>query len=583
MAPLNLGADPFYVGQQPGASSGAAGPSGPQVNLGADAFLVNYDSTRPGGGGAGGESGPDIIEVQIRKAEGLPHQQLKANKRASPICVCQVVNKPSARVQTGACSNRSPTDPIWGRDPDYYRAHLENWEEGDTLTFTIQDEDATSSRVIGKAELTYEQYKNGYEWWLPLEVAKMKSAPEGWPYAAVQVKIQFVQGIRITAADPFLSNVTLGQPKSRGWCSCCFGPWMWCSRRCKVCALTCRVKCKWSCVMSGLACVWCCMQCCLLNSMVYSWCSGKESLAALRRDCAKRFKLPDADDDGDDEEGPGDVACCCVPLRTAVFLMSVFSTINALLAFFFPRFLSSGQSAMGGYSVPSRVVVGATQVTGVFFGPIGCLGASELNVSLLNTYNYYQLLRLSGMFFMLYQDIPLLSDCNVWRTDLNGAIKKYGWNPQMYNVAMGNTCLQTQIDFVLTAFFTIIIYTYLISLTRRLIWTTEATPKYLLSMPQDTPNGSFVKSCRTQGRAKPPYGAIYGTAAPMGPKGKLEATGPMGRQGPGLVGQPMMMPPGMMPPGGMRPGAMPMGGPGGMPPQFGGASGRPQMPSGFQY
>merc|ERR1719198_2078788 len=123
---------------------------------------------------------------------------------------------------------------------------------------------------------------------------------------------------------------------------------------------------------------------------------------------------------------------------------------------------------------------------------------------------------------MLYLDVPLLSDCNLWRTDLNAAIAKWGWNPTMYNVAMGNNCLQTQIDFVCSAVFTLVVYTYLISLTRRLIWDTEQTPKYLLAMPRDNPNGAFVKHNRTQGRAKPPYGAILGEAAPMGPKGTLE-------------------------------------------------------------
>jgi len=211
------------------------------------------------------------------------------------------------------------------------------------------------------------------------------------------------------------------------------------------------------------------MECGKLCSMTWDWATGKESLRDLRRDCAKRFKLSDADDEAE----AADTACCCVPLRTAVFLISLISAINAIMTFFFPRFLSENDTQYaGGYSVQSRVVVGATQVTGVFFGPIGAFGAFELNVSLLNMYNYYQIVRLAGMFFMFYTDIPLLADCNLWRADINAAIAKHGWNPAMYNVAMGNSCLQAQMDLAFGGIFTMVIYVYLISLTRRLIWDT---------------------------------------------------------------------------------------------------------------
>lgn len=413
------------------------------------------------------------------------------------------------------------------------------------------------SKIIGLKELTYEEYQNGYEWWLPLEVAKMVHYKEEWPYAAVQVKIQFVHGVPLQG-DPFMMNAGAIKPKStfcEKWCwNCCLPCRMACYRCSWVCAMTTWVNTKWCCLMTMVTCYLGCAECCTLCTYTWDWCTGKQSLRDLRRTCAKKYRLADADDDDDD--GVEDTACCCVPLRTAVFLISVLSTVNAMVAFFFPRLLSDSDYKAGGYSVQSRVVVGATQITGVFFGPIGCLGAYELNVSLLNTYNYYQLLRLGGMFFMFYTDIPLLADCNLWRTDLNAAIKQYGWNPAMYQVAMGNSCLQAQIDFALAAFFSLVIYTYLISLTRRLIWDTEQTPRYLLAMPRDTPNGSFVKFNRTQGRSKPPYGSILGDAAPMGPKGKLESTTPgQQRNTQGLVGPPVMMPqvPGAMPPGGMGP------------------------------
>lgn len=240
----------------------------------------------------------------------------------------------------------------------------------------------------------------------------------------------------------------------------------------------------------------------MVCSMTWSWCMGKNSLVDLRHDCAKRFRLPDLDE----EEEQMDTACCCVPLRTAVFVVSLFSTFSAVLAFLG----YTEQRFSGGYCLTSATVVGAMQVCGAFFGPVGMMGAFELNVNFLKTYNYFQFCRMAGMVIMFYTDIPLLSDCNTWRTDINEAIKMHGWNPALYNVAMGNGCLQAQSDFLLGGVLSAVIYMYLISLTRRLIWDTEFTPRYLLAMPHECPSGAFTQFSRTQGKSKPPYGALLG-------------------------------------------------------------------------
>jgi len=471
-----------------------------------------------------------ILEITFRRAENLPPPEKGGKKQVFPVAVCEVEGKPESRIQTPMCTNHNKTNPVWGTEPAYFKAHVEEWEEGDTLTFTIQDEDATSTFVIGRKDLQYKDYKNGYEWWLPLEVARMKRYPEGWPYAAIQLKIQLVQGIKLTAEDPWMTRENLAPAKHRGCCAgcgdACFNCRMWCCRRLTTCCLCTWVQSKWCCMMGCMLCGVSFLECNLMCGMVWDWMTGKESLRELRRDCAKRLRLPDAEDDEDDQ----DTACCCVPLRMAVFLISVLSTFNAVLSVFFP---GSGGVGTGGYDVTSRVIVGATQITGLFFGPIGCMGAYDLNVNLLSAYNTYQLVRLAGMFLMFYRDIPLLSDCDLWKTDINAAIAKYGWNPAMYNVAMGNNCLQTTTSFALISVFSVIIYVYLISLTRKLIWDTEMTPKYLLAMPRDVPSGSFVRHNRTQGRSKPPYEALLGKKATQ-QRGLLSAN----QQG-GLVGQPV--------------------------------------------
>jgi len=647
----NQSQNPHGMEGQAAAQRSAAGESRGAVDLSQNPFLQHgvqgsanqgQGSRPPQAQGAQGaqqpaaKAGPKILEVVMRKAEGLPpphkdtalsrfegnlekmvtgtHRagtaQGATKKSVFPVCTCELKGNPRTRFQTEPAFNKSITNPVWTTEP----WHLEDWQSSDVLIFAIKMGD----QVVAMKELPYSSYKNGYEWWISLDVADMKRFPDGWPYAAVQVKIQFIDGVKLTQADPWMTEL---DEKKRGCCddcktscsSCFTGCSMWCSRRCLVCACCCVTNFKWLCKMCCLTCLLCCFECCGVCKMAWSCCLGKQNMRELRRDCAKRFKLPDADED----EEEMDTACCCVPLRTAVFVISVISTVNAMQSFFFPGFLMGESTRFcGGYAVASKVVVGGAQLTGLFFGPVGAFGALELSVSLLNMYNYYQIIRMFGTFFMIYTDVPLLADCNVWRTDINAAIAKHGWNPAMYNVAMGNSCLQSQIDFLLGTAFHVAMYLYLISLTRRLIWDTEQTPKYLLAMPRELPNGAFVKHSRTQGRAKPPYGAILGTdEESLMLKGRLERAAP---------GQPHMPPgqkrsqlqqhvdkpyePGPLPPhmmpdqaggraprGVWHPNAMPlppghrvvdprmMGMPGMMPGMPGMMPGMPMGPPGFQY
>jgi len=573
------------------------------------------------------EAGPKILEVVIRKAEGLPPPakdtcitRLEGNmekwvtgtrggslpfavpKRAKilPVCICQIKNQPAARVSTGPATNGSITDPVFGRSPEYARGHLNAWKPNDTLVFMIK----AGEQVIAMKEMPYSQYKNGYEWWFSLDVADMARYPEGYPYAAVQVKIGLIDGVTLSEADPWMTGIAEHKP-DRGCaakcCSpfvecyknCCYPCCMWYSRRCYVCFRSCGANLSWLIKMCGLCCCLGCMECGNICGMTWSWCIGRNSLYDLRKTCAKRCQL----EGSDEEEGDRDTACCCVPLRTAVFLMSALTFIKAAHSFFFPG--AGASRYCGGYAQSSRFVLGATQLTGLFFGPVGVFGSLELSVSLLGMYNYYQFLRLFGQLFMLYTDLPLLADCGLWRTDINAAVKEYGWNPSMYTVAMGNSCLQAQIDFAIGCSIHLIVYIYGISLTRRLIWDTEKTPKYILAMPRDMPNGAFVSHSRTQGKSKPPYGAALGLIDTEVPQntGKLGPAG-MPHMNTGPTKSPLdrpyvpgHLPPDMMPqqPGGQaprgtwHPNAMPPT-PGmhpGMP--MGMNPGMPMGPPGFQY
>jgi hypothetical protein len=270
------------------------------------------------------------------------------------------------------------------------------------------------------------------------------------------------------------------------------------------------------CLSSFWGCCVCCIECSQLCSMARAWCCGRTSLVDLRRTCARRCNLPYDPQVAD--AGENDTGCCCIPLRMAVFMLSMLTFIIGVFDFFAP-------TAAEGIDVKSHVVSGVIELFGMPLGLIGMIGAWELDVNMLRMYNYFQMARLGAKLFMMYNDAPLLVDCDIWRTDINAAIKKYGWNKQMYDIAMENVCTSSLVGFVLVNTFLFWIYMYLISLTRKLVWACESTPNYLLAAPKMAPSGAFSVYPRSQGPAKPPYGAMDGT-------------GDFGRR-PGIVGAPV--------------------------------------------
>jgi len=311
-------------------------------------------------------------------------------------------------------------------------------------------------------------------------------------FIGLDTRLRLPHGIGTTVAIRSTDGIFR---KGKGMCGSCF-------EHCKICIHECRHGTAYCCLVDFWLCCICCLEMRKVCAMCCNWCLGKYSLRDLRRQCAQRCNLPYdpaiSDDDGKD------TACCCIPLRTAVFLLSLVSFAIAAVDFIFP-------SMVEGISLRSHVVAGVISLTGLIFGPIGAMGALQLQVNLLMMYNYFQIARLFSKLYCLYTDAPLIFDCDIWRNDIVAATKKYGWNPYMYNLAMDNSCYLHQASFVIGNVVCFWLFIYLISLTRKLIWECESTPNYLLSMPQQTPSGAFMTYSRTQGRHRPPYGAIDGS------------------------------------------------------------------------
>mmetsp|Transcript_95963 Transcript_95963/g.169640 ORF Transcript_95963/g.169640 Transcript_95963/m.169640 type:complete len:730 (+) Transcript_95963:83-2272(+) len=498
-----------------------------------------------------------LIEVTIIGARGLRDRDGFFHGSSQPYVICEIVNKTKSRFKTPVISNRKEVE--WN-----FTASLPEYVDGDFLKFTVIDKGMISSSEIGEAVLSPDQFmRHGYQGWLSLERPVKEGKDYKFPYLNVSVK--FLDAAVDLGADPFMVSLQ-GLPEDRrGWCGrSCAG----CSDSCHTCAWQMRQCCSrmkyWSIVA--------CMQCNVWRIVTGIFCQklidvcmGKHSLHAFRgymvRNCGleSRHHLDIADQD---------TACCCIPLRTMVFLVSASNFCIACLLLLARRTVEDGNRVLsGGYSLQSLVVNDLVESSGIFFAPFGMVGTVNLEVHHLQTFNNWQIFRLAVWTITYFMDEPLLFHCDLWRTDVKKAVKKYGWNPVMYDIAINQRCNEEFLIFAVLSVLTLLMNMYLVSLTRKLISDVDEQPRYLLRMPADTPDGAFYHYSYSQGKSKPPYAALLGKKAmPPGhmappaagllqgahgqaPGGYGQAAGGYGAV-PAMVGSPVGI--GNRPPGGGR-------------------------------
>lgn len=261
-----------------------------------------------------------------------------------------------------------------------------------------------------------------------------------------------------------------------------------------------------------------------------------------------------------------DAMCCCVPIRTAVFFNALFTVVLSFLMITCKHWIEDEMRPLqGGYARSSRVLIEFVEVTGLCWGMLGVIGTVTMKSSYIRTYFQYQIGRICATFYMYCTDVPLLWECEEWRTDLYGAIGKHGWNPVMYNIAMGNRCYPERWQFIICSTLYLMTLIYFASVNRRLQNTCEVEPRYMLNVPKMAPGGAFYSYGSGSTRAKEPAKQDPqpyhpGAVPPMGPTGMMGPAGMMGpRMHPGMMGpQPGMMHPGMVGPPVMAHGMGPM-------------------------
>lgn len=238
------------------------------------------------------------------------------------------------------------------------------------------------------------------------------------------------------------------------------------------------------------------------------------------------------------QEPDEDSMCCCVPLRTAIFITALGHAILSWALIFARQFVHSEiRIFTGGYSMWSRTIIDVVDVAGAFFCPLGVVGALHLKASYLKAYQYYLILHIPAAMVMYFTDIPLLWNCDLWRTNTQQAIEKYGWNAVVYDLAMSSRCGEERFSFVVKNGLAMLFFLYIVAGTQRFLKELEDEPPYVMRLPKDTPNGAFRAIGLGAASAKP-----YGGAAPpaFGPPMQRSPSPPfVGSGSPFIVGPPM--------------------------------------------
>lgn len=191
--------------------------------------------------------------------------------------------------------------------------------------------------------------------------------------------------------------------------------------------------------------------------------------------------------------------CCCVPLRMGVFLNALATVVLSFVGLVMHNSLHILHTFMGGYDLKSRVVVGAMECVGLVWGWVGVIGAWRNDAHYVRIFNYYQMFRIVVWIGMYFIDVPIMWNCELWITDINGALKQQGWNPLMYNIAMGGNCRRERISFFVGSTLCFFIFVYCWEAVSRFINDLEYEPRYLLRVPKEIPSGSFFAETVMEG------------------------------------------------------------------------------------
>merc|ERR1719405_27309 len=85
------------------------------------------------------------------------------------------------------------------------------------------------------------------------------------------------------------------------------------------------------------------------------------------------------------------LCCVCIPLRLGVFLNALFTlALSVIMSVAKDKAEEETRIVGGGYTVVSRTIIFFIEVTGIFWGICGIIGAYRCEWSYVRLYNLYQ-------------------------------------------------------------------------------------------------------------------------------------------------------------------------------------------------
>lgn len=186
----------------------------------------------------------------------------------------------------------------------------------------------------------------------------------------------------------------------------------------------------------------------------------------------------------------------CIPLRLGVLF---FATFTACTSLFYIIDWEYSQDLFrhfaGGYSLATRVLLGAVEITGLLFGLLGVMGAWYAKRRYVVLFNVWQAFRVVAWIFMYYADIPVVAKCEEWVHSVRGMTEAHGWNPIMYKVALAGECSHERTHFFVFSSVTFVLFLYVAWGTMRYADFMARLPRHLLQVPKDmTSNAFYAKS-----------------------------------------------------------------------------------------
>jgi len=181
-----------------------------------------------------------------------------------------------------------------------------------------------------------------------------------------------------------------------------------------------------------------------------------------------------------------------IPLRLGVFFLASCTLVTSLIYCIDRyRWHAVFRHFEGGYCPSSWLIVGAIQISGVFAGLAGVLGAWHVKVSYVRAYNIWQYLRLVGVAIVYYIDLPLLRDCEGFVNSVELMAEEHGWNELVYRIALRGRCTSERQLFLVCAFTFLVALMYVSRRTSRYVELINQAPGARAMRNKQLPSGEY--------------------------------------------------------------------------------------------